>query len=83
MGGSIEMGTAFEKERTRMKKKQGKRVYALIPLDLADNGVLDDNHQNVTVTLHGRTTDGTLIEGTDTIDAFFAGKALKDALSSL
>ena len=47
--------------------------------DLAD-GFLDDNHQNVLVTLMGQTTDGTAIQGTDTIDAFFAGKALRDAL---
>ncbi|MCH7686182.1 MAG: hypothetical protein IH899_05805, partial [Planctomycetes bacterium] len=51
--------------------------------DLADNGFLDDNHQEVTVTLKGSTIDGTLIEGSDIIDAFFAGKALKEALSSL
>ena len=51
--------------------------------DLADNGVIDDNHQNVTVTLRGRTKDGTLIEGTDTIDAFFSGKQFRTLVDSL
>lgn len=50
--------------------------------DLKD-GVLDDNHQDVIVTLTGSTIDANLVEGSDTIDAFFAGKALKDALSIL
>lgn len=51
--------------------------------DLADNGVIDDNHQDVTVTLRGRTTNGTLFEGTDTLDAFFAGKQFRALVDSL
>jgi hypothetical protein len=50
--------------------------------DLED-GVLDDNHQDVTVTLRGQTNNGTTIEGFDTIDAFFAGRALREVLANL
>ena len=51
--------------------------------DLADNGVVDDNHQSVDVTLSGMTVEGQQIEGVDTIDAFFAGKAYREALNSI
>ena len=51
--------------------------------DLADNGILDDNHQLILLTLTGQTTSGTWIEGTDTIDAFLAGRAFKDVLETL
>lgn len=50
--------------------------------DMAD-GTLDDNPQDIQATLTGETTDGILFEGTDTIDAFFVGKALQDALSTI
>jgi hypothetical protein len=55
---------------------------AAIEADLED-GVLDDNHQSVEVTLTGETTDGTTIQGTDVLDAFFAGRKLKDLLDSI
>jgi len=50
--------------------------------DLED-GVIDDNHQSIKVTLRGETTDGISIEGSDTIDAFFAGKKFRDFVDSL
>jgi hypothetical protein len=35
------------------------------------------------VSLTGETLDGTALEGTDAVDAFFSGKALRDLLDEL
>jgi hypothetical protein len=50
--------------------------------DLAD-GFLDSNHQDIEATLSGLTTDGKLFEGTDILDAFYAGKALQEVLEGI
>jgi hypothetical protein len=41
------------------------------------------SHQQLAVSLTGETYDGTAVEGTDGVDMFFSGKALRDLLDEL
>lgn len=61
----------------------GEAYLTALQADLDDNGVIDDNHQNVAVTLTGDTTNGVSIAGTDMIEAFFAGKQFRTLAASL
>jgi hypothetical protein len=55
----------------------------LIADDINEDGVLDSNRQEATISLTGTTTDNEQFEGTDTIDLFLSGKALRELLSRL
>ena len=55
---------------------------AALLADLAD-GTLDSNHQNVELTLTGKTTSGTDILGAAMVDMFMTGKKLEELLDSL
>ena len=67
----------------RIQDTNLEREYKDALLEEMADGTLDDNHQDIQATLTGETTDGILFEGTDTIEAFFVGKALQDALSTI
>ncbi len=41
------------------------------------------SHQQLAVSLAGKTTDNTAFEGTDDVDMFFSGKALRELLDEL
>ena len=45
--------------------------------------MLDSNHQTLEATLTGETTDDEQFLGVDQLDAFFAGKALRNLLDEL
>ena len=55
----------------------------LLADDINADGVLDSNHQQAEVALTGQTTDNVLIEGSDDMDLFLAGKALRKMLDDL
>ena len=50
--------------------------------DLAD-GSLDSYRQSVDTVLEGLTNDGAAFRGSDTVDPFLAGKALRELLDDL
>jgi uncharacterized delta-60 repeat protein len=59
-------------------------TYAQLLVDDADaDGVLDSTRQTAEVFLTGRTTGGQLFQGSDDLDLFLSGKALRDLLSDL
>ena len=43
----------------------------------------DSSHQSLAVSLAGATLDGTSITGSDGVDVFFSGKALREMLYDL
>ncbi len=55
----------------------------LLADDLDGDGVLDSTHQAATVTLTGRTTAQRQIQGSDTLDLFLSGKALREMLAQM
>ena len=59
-------------------------IYAQLLLDDADaDGVLDSTRQTVEVALTGETLDDQLFEGSDELNLFLSGKALRDLLDEL
>ena len=54
----------------------------LILADL-DDGQLDSNKHTYEAVLSGETTDGVSIKGSDLLDLFLSGKALRDFLAAL
>ena len=59
-------------------------LYAQLLLDdVNGDGVLDSTRQETTVLLTGETVDGDQIIGSDAVDLFFAGKALRELLDEL
>lgn len=59
-------------------------LYAQLLADDVDaDGVLDSSHQAASITLTGSTTTQQQFQGSDTIDLFLAGKALRDLLGRL
>jgi VCBS repeat-containing protein len=55
----------------------------LVTEDINADGVLDSNHQEVSVSLTGRTAADELFDGADEVDLFLAGRALRDLLNEL
>jgi hypothetical protein len=55
----------------------------LLADDINADGVLDSTQQEAAVNLTGQTTDGVGIEGSDTVDVFLSGKALRQMLSEM
>ncbi|MCI0460744.1 MAG: hypothetical protein L0Z62_27650 [Gemmataceae bacterium] len=55
----------------------------LVAEDLNADGVLDSNQQEVSLSLTGRTTDGTYFTGSDDLDLSLSGRALRDLLDDL
>jgi VCBS repeat-containing protein len=59
-------------------------LYAQLLADDVDaDGVLDSSHQAASITLTGSTTTQQQFQGSDSIDLFLAGKALRDLLARL
>ena len=59
-------------------------IYAQLLLDDVNaEGVLDSTRQEASVSLTGETTDDQQFIGTDDVDLFFSGKALRDLLDEL
>jgi len=58
------------------------RYRELVRADLLDD-ILDANHWTISAELMGKTNDGTDIFGTDEVDLFMSGKALRDLIDSL
>ncbi|MFC1596540.1 choice-of-anchor Q domain-containing protein [Planctomycetota bacterium] len=59
-------------------------LYAQLLVDDHDaDGILDSNRQTAAVSLTGETLAGEAILGTDEVDLFFSGKALRDLLDQL
>ena len=59
-------------------------IYAQLLLDDADaDGVLDSTRQTFEVALTGETLDDLLFVGSDDLDLFLSGKALRDLLDEL
>ena len=56
--------------------------FALLEDDLED-GELDSRRQEYEASLTGETLGGQLFEGSDSLDLFLSGNALRDALASL
>ena len=55
----------------------------LLADDVDGDGILDSNRQALAVSLFGETIDGEEIIGTDEVDMFFSGKALRELLDQL
>jgi uncharacterized delta-60 repeat protein len=55
----------------------------LVADDLNEDGVLDSNHETASIALSGLCQDGTSFWGTDAMDLFLSGKALRDLLAGL
>jgi hypothetical protein len=59
-------------------------IYAqLLENDIDGDGILDSSRQALAVSLFGETVNGEEIVGTDEVDLFFSGKALRDLLDEL
>ncbi len=54
----------------------------LIEDDLID-GILDSNHQQFEATLTGETLDGVMFQGSDDVDLFLTGRALRELIAGL
>jgi hypothetical protein len=55
----------------------------LITEDFNEDGILDSNHQQVSVSLTGMTATDESFDGADELDLFLAGRALRDLLDAL
>jgi hypothetical protein len=76
--GDLDLILHFDLQETTLMQE----YHDLIMADMED-GILDSNRIAYDLTLTGQTTDGSSFEGTETVDIFLAGKALKDLLASL
>jgi hypothetical protein len=77
--GRLDMVLQFRTQDTNLRA-----VYEqLLVTDINEDGVLDSNHQEATISLTGLTTDGGEFEGSDTIDLFLSGRHLRDLLAEL
>jgi hypothetical protein len=76
--GDLDLILHFRREKTNLLA-----LYTdMVMEDLAD-GRLDSGHQAADVLLTGATTDGKRFEGSDTVDLFLAGRALRDFVNDL
>ena len=71
--GDLDMVLHFQVQETNLAD-----IYAQL---LAED--TSSSNQQLSVSLTGETLDGTALEGTDAVDAFFSGKALRDLLDEL
>jgi hypothetical protein len=55
----------------------------LITEDINEDGILDSNHQQASVSLTGLTTTDELFDGADDVDLFLTGRALRELLDEL
>jgi uncharacterized delta-60 repeat protein len=55
----------------------------LVADDLNEDGVLDSSHEAASIALSGLCQDGTSFWGSDAMDLFLSGKALRDLLAGL
>jgi hypothetical protein len=77
--GRIDMLLHFRTQDTTLRS-----IYAeLLAEDIDADGVLDSNHEMASVTLTGATVDNAFIKGTDTMDLFLSGRALRTLLDEL
>jgi hypothetical protein len=68
----------------RVQETQLATIYSQLLLDDMDaHGILDSSRQTFSVTLTGQTIDGESISGSDDLELFFAGQALRDLLDQL
>jgi hypothetical protein len=77
--GRLDMVLQFRTQETNLRALYEQ----LLADDINADGVLDSSHQEATIGLTGSTTDDQLFEGSDTIDLFLSGKALRQTLDSL
>jgi hypothetical protein len=77
--GDVDMVLYFRIQDTALDE-----IYAqLVEDDLDEDGILDSNHQKAEVTLTGETLDNLSIKGSDSMDLFLSGKALRELLDEL
>ena len=77
--GDLDMILHFQVQDTNLAD-----IYAaLLADDIDADGILDTNRQTTAVSLFGETLGGEEIVGTDEVDLFFSGKALRELLDEL
>jgi hypothetical protein len=77
--GRLDMLLHFRSQETQLRA-----IYEqLMAGDLDGDGVLDSNQQAVSVSLTGETIDEILIEGSDELTMFLAGRELREMLEDL
>jgi hypothetical protein len=77
--GDLDMVLHFQVEDTNLAD-----IYAqLLAEDANEDGVLDSSRQTGAISIFGETTDNEQTVGTDEVDLFFSGKALRDLLDEL
>ncbi|MEZ6101701.1 MAG: hypothetical protein R3E01_22430 [Pirellulaceae bacterium] len=77
--GDLDLVLHFRTQETNLTD-----LYAqLLADDINADGILDSNHKEASVTITGTTLDNLLFQGSDTVDLFLSGKALRSLLESL
>lgn len=77
--GRLDMVLQFRTQDTNLRA-----VYEqLLADDINADGVLDSNHQEATIALTGSTSGDEQFEGSDTLDLFLSGKALRQMLDQM